>query len=264
MPILPPQPPVSGPSAPGGSTSFKYSDICTRAMKEIGSIDPAEVPTGPELADVAAKGNSMLDSWNADGKYIYASQFVQYVLTAGLQPHTIGPSGTFVVAQRPIKILGANIILNPNAGPNQTRSPIAVRDKDWWLTKRAFAVQGTLPTDVYYEEDWPNGSLFFWIVPNVADNVELETWTILSQLQLTDQFSMPPGYLDAVVYSLAEAICPMFGKEVSPTIEKLKVQAEKRIWAPNLVSPRMGTNDVGIPRGDSDRPRFNYLTGMSR
>lgn len=233
------------------------------AMKEIGVLDPAEQPTGPESGDGLAKLNRMLDAWNADGRYIYASVFTNYVLTPGLQPHTIGPTGTFVVPQRPIKILNANIILNAG-GPGAVRQPVNIRDEEWWANKRAYAVQGTFPTDLYFSADWPNGSLFLWVVPNTAYPLELQLITILSQLQLTDAFSLPPGYLDAVVYSLAEALCPSFGQEISPSLEKLKMDAVRRIQSPNLQAPRMETQDWGMPRGEERRASFNYKTGSTR
>jgi hypothetical protein len=235
------------------------------AMIEIGAIDPNEQVSGPESSTGLAKLNRMLDSWNVDGRYVYAVVFNNYVLTANLQPHTIGPTGVLVVPQRPVKVLDANIILNPG-GATAVRSPVSVHNgkqgAEWWAAKRAFAVTGTIVTDLYYEEDWQNGSLFLWPVPQNAQTLELETWTVLAQLQLTSSFCMPPGYMDAVVYSLAEALCPSFGKEVTLTLEKLKVDAVRRIQGLNTAAPLIATRDAGMPQ--TQRPYFNYRTGLSR
>ena len=231
-------------------------------MLEIGAIDPNEQPKAAESATGLTKLNRLLDAWNADGKYIYTQNFTQYTLVPNLQPHTIGPSGTFIVAQRPVKILDANIILNQNV-QNPVRCPLNLRDYDWWSNKRAYAVTGTLPTDLYYEPDWPNGSMFLWVIPTVNYPIELVTWTIISQLALTDIVSLPPGYLDAVVYSLAEALCPSFQVQPSVLLERLLAKAIQRIFGPNTVSPMLGTRDSGMPDNRKDRPYFNWKSGLS-
>lgn len=262
MPILPPRPGPIPAQAPGGTCSFKGIDVITQAMLEAGIIDPNETVEGAEATTGLTKLNRMLDSWNADERYVYAEQFNQYRLQPNLQPHTIGPSGTFIVNQRPVKIIDANIILNAGTN-NEVRSPVWIRDAEWWASKPAFNVATTLPTDLYYESDWPNGSLFLWAVPTTAYPLELVTWTLLNQLQLNSSFCLPPGYLDAVVYSLAVALCPSFGKEVSPTLAALTLKALARIEGPNLQSPRIATRDLGMPESGKQRPYFNWLTGLS-
>ena len=34
--------------------------------------------------------------------------------------------------------------------------------------ERVPTLTGTIPTDLYYEPDWPNGSCFLWPVPTIA------------------------------------------------------------------------------------------------
>ena len=160
--------------------------------------------------------------------------------------------------------MDANIILNPGTGPNQIRQPLTIRDKDWWANKRAFAVATTLPTDLYYEPQWPNGSLYLWAVPTIAYPLELVTWNVIDQVQLTTSMCLPPGYSDAVIYSLAEALGPSFDVQLSPNLMELRRKAVQRIWGDNTASPLLGTNDIGIPRGGHERPYFNWRSGMSR
>lgn len=233
-------------------------------MQNIGAIDPNEVSTGPEMATGLRDLNMMLDLWCADKRFVYAYQFLVFTLVPNLQPHTIGPSGaTFPVNQRPVQIVNANVLLN-YPGNTSVRQRVNVRDAEWWAAKAAYAVVATFPTDVYYEPDWNNGSLYFWPVPNTAYPIELEVWTVLSQLSLDSSFCMPPGYMAAIVYSLAESLCPSFQKEVSPTLARLAFNARRTIQELNEEAPRIGTRDAGMPRGNPVRPYFNYLTGQSR
>ena len=260
-PILPPVPGPIPSQLAGGSCYYKALDIIGMAMQEIGALDPNETPTGPEGNTGLFKLNRMLDGWNADGRYVYAAQFNQYTLVPNLQPHLIGPTGTFVVNQRPVKILEANIILNAG-GPSAVRCPMEIRDSDWWANKRAYAVQGTLPTDLYYEPDWPNGSLFIWVVPTQNYPIELVTWTLLQQLQLTSTVCLPPGYLDAIVYSLAISLGPSFDRPISPDLRELCRAAVQKIVGPNTASPKISTQDSGMPDAGKQKPYFNWLTGL--
>jgi hypothetical protein len=264
VPILPP---ATGPipaQQSGGTCSLKGVDIIKQAMLEIGAIDPNENPTGPESSLGLIKLNRMLDAWNVDKKYVYTVNFAQYVIVPNLQPHLIGPSGTagWIVNQRPVKLESAEIILN-NVTPN-IRYPLNVRDATWWAQKSSYQVTGTLPTDVYYEPDWPNGSLFIWPVPTIAYPLELQTWTILNEVQLNQQICLPPGYLDCICYELAIALCPSFQTQASRELLGLAKVARDRIFSPNIKSPRIGTRDAGIPQQEKHRATFNYRTGSDR
>ena len=262
MPVNP-IPPVTPPSqVAGGTCSFFALDIIKQAMQEVNLTALDEPISASDSQLGLAKLNRMIDSWNADGRFLYTVNFTQWPITPNLQPHTIGPTGTWVVNQRPMKLVGAAIILN-NVNP-PIRYPMNVSDADWWENQRAYAVTGTLPTDVYYEPDWPNGSCFIWPVPITAYPMELETWTILNQVKLTDKICLPPGYLDAIILSLAVSLQPSFGQPPNALLIAMAQKAIQRIQAPNSAAPRIGTRDQGIPGNAANRAYFNYRSGMTR
>lgn len=276
-PVLPP---VGGPTPgsylnPGGTGSFKFLDICKMAMVKIGAIDPNEDPDGQEALDVQAQGNLLADSWNAEQKYIWANRFFTGLLIPNHQPLLIGPTGDVGfnqaagILQRPVKILDANILLNALAGPpwiGQTTVRLHCRvhqDKGkWWASKSAPGVASVTPTDLYYEPDYPNGSMFIWVVPTVAYPLELLLQTLLVQYQLNDSVQLPPGGLMAFVYSLAEMIAPDFDMPWTPALEQLKRAALRRFTNLNIASPEFGTKDAGIPGGKrtGKRSDYNYIS----
>jgi hypothetical protein len=283
-PVLPPQPGITPGSYlnPGGTGSWKLLDICKMAMVKIGAIDPTEVPDGLEADDVQAQANMLIDSWNAENKYIFANYFFTGVMTPNLQPHLIGPSGTAnfngsvnagqstgTILQRPVRILRANILLNANsAAPfiGQTTTRINCRvhqDKgQWWANKNAPGVASVTPTDIYYEPDFPNGSMYIWVVPTVAYPLELLLQSLLVQYQLTDTVSLPPGGLMSFVYSLAEMIAPDFDLPWTPALENLKRAALRRFTNLNIATGTFGTRDAGLPGGKTTGKRsdYNYVT----
>jgi hypothetical protein len=176
------------------------------------------------------------------------------------QPATSAPDFA-IPTSRPVKIVNANIILNNTATP--VRVPMRVVDSDWWANQRVPTIQTTLPTHLYYQADWPNGSLFFWPVPQVAYPVELETWINLAQLAADDTFTLPPGYEDAVTYTLAETICPAFSKPVDQTLAVLAMKARSIIQGLNSAAPLITTADFGMPgtRDGRGRSDWNWKTG---
>jgi hypothetical protein len=183
------------------------------------------------------------------------------VLIPGNQPATAAPDFP-ITTTRPVKIVNANIILNNTGTP--TRVPMRIVDADWWANQRVPTIQTTLPTELYYQASFPNGELFFWPVPQIAYPVELETWTSLSQLLQTDSFVLPQGYEDAITYTLAESLCPAFGRPLDNTLAAFAQQSRALIQSNNSATPLITTSDFGMPGGASDqrgRSDFNWKTG---
>jgi hypothetical protein len=240
-------------------------DLINNALLEIGALAQGETPRAEESTFCLSKLNRLLDAWNARKLYVYAQHFVNYTLTPNLSPHTIGPTGTFVVAQRPVSIEGAAIIINTTT-PNVT-NPLSLRDHDWWANERVKALANQLPSDLYYEPDWPNGSLFLWPVPTTAYGLELDTRTVLSTFpDLVTTFSLPPGYEDAVTFSLAESLIPSFQvpPQIAVSVSSSAMRARALIQGPNSMAPLISTRDYGMPnKGSSNRTNWNYRTGMT-
>lgn len=213
-------------------------------------------------ADDAAWGlnvfRRILNEWNADRLTVYASAFLTYTLVPNLSPHTIGPTGaTFTATIRPVSIDGANLIL-----PTDINTPIRIVDAMWWLGQSTPTIETTVPTDLYYQPDWPTGSLYFWPVPEIAYDVQLMARVLLDDaVDLADTFSLPPGYQNALTLTLTEALLASYGVPQPPTgLTARASKARARIFANNDVTPRLITQDAGMPgRNTANRPSFNWL-----
>ena len=276
-PVVPPQQqPIAGSYLnAGGTGSFKLLDLCKMAMVKIGVIDPTEVPDGQEAIDVQQQANILIDSWNASRAYVYANRIFTGVISPNVQPHLIGPSGTVNfnqaagILQRPTKILRANILLNANAvapfiGQTTVRLNVTVhQDKgSWWMSKNAPGVASVTPTDMYYEEDYPNGSMYLWVVPTVAYPLELLLQTLLVQYQLVDSVQLPPGGLGAFVYELAKMIAPDFDAQWTQILEDTRRKLLRAFTALNITTQPFGTRDAGLPGGkySGKRSDYNYIS----
>ena len=193
-------------------TPYTALDICTDAAIEVGLISPGEVLDGDTGQWILRKLNYLINYWAAGEQYVYSKQFLLYTLVPNLSPHTIGPGGpdsnppnnqipaTFPLDARPVLLESAAVVLSQ--GGTDIDVPIPVEDDDWWAQNRIKNLTSTIPTHVYYSEDWPNGSLYFWPIPTVANQVRLEVWTPLREFQAINDpiggplqaASMPQAY----------------------------------------------------------------------
>lgn len=239
--------------------AIQVDAFLTLALSEIRIARGGDVVSPDDMAQALALFNEYLDALNADGRALFTTAIPSFTLTANLQPHTIGLTGntpTFTVTiGRPVRILAANLIL-----ANNIRSALRIRDRQWWMSLRAPAITSSVPRDLYYAPDWPNGSIYLWPVPITAYGIELQTETLLAQVAATDSLDLPMGYQQALRLTLAELMAPSFGQKPSDATIVNGREARARVWGNNDVIPTLNTRDAGMPGGDGGY--FDYRTGM--
>lgn len=240
----------------------KVLDIITDALFEMNAYGPSDpVPSAADAALGLRLLNRELDAWAALKRYVWSVTFQAFTLTPAHQPHLIGPGLTapdFAATQRPVRIEGAALIITGSVDV-----PLKIRDDAWWQQQRVKSISTSVPTDLYYSSDWPNGQLFLWPVPTVGYGLRLEIWTLLTQFAaITSSFSMPPGYKKALVLVLAKRFCRPFGRQIPPGLDADIREALAAIQSNNIKSPRMASADYGASGSSRGRGSFNYYTGM--
>lgn len=240
---------------------FTGQDICRQAMMDAGVLGAGAPIDGTQAQDIVNKLNRILDNLNCEERFSYAEIQTSYTLIASHNPTLIGPTGDtgFVQAQRPISIDRASVI-DTSITPN-VYIHVDVVSYRWQAEQSVPGTTDIYALKLYYEQDWPNGKIYLWPVPTAAYKLNLWTRTILSQLLLTDTFSLPPGYWDAITLTLAEDICPMFEQEPSELLMRKALQARARVMDNNLSIPKIATRDAGMSGGPR-KQTFNYATGL--
>jgi len=232
-------------------------ELVEDALMEIGVVG-AQTPMRAEDAAIGLRRlNQILDSWNADRLKVYADAIHTFPLVTGTHTTTIGPTGDYVVTQRPVSIEAANVILETDV-----RTPIAVLPGSAWMGVTVPEVTATFPTNLYYEASWPNGTIYQFPIPTTAYTIELQVRVLLTQVALTDTFSLPPGYQEALSKTLAEDLVAPFGMPMPARLPLAASQARARIQANNDPTPALQTKDAGMPPTFRNRATFNYRTGM--
>jgi len=185
--------------------------------------------------------NEILSDWNAERQAVYVDRFDTFTTTPALQPHTIGPTGVWAMAQRPVSIEAATWL---SAGAVAGRITIH-RDPLWWDAQSSAA--GSLSADAYYAPEMPNGKLYFVGIPVGAASVRLLTRSQFAPVVITDSLELPQGYPSALTLTLMETVAEDFGKDVSAKLERDAGKARGRIFANNLHVPSLSASGQGLP-----------------
>jgi hypothetical protein len=242
--------------------SVTVTSLLSDALYELNVLGVGETLSAEQGALCLSRLNQLFDNWNATTEAIYVNNFSTYTFVANQQDYTIGPTGSdFTMATaRPTQLLGANVILD-TVSPS-VRNPITLRDYQWWMNLTVRSVTTTFPTDVYYAPDWPNGTLHFWPKPTQPYGLELVSSLTLGQVTLSDTVNLPMGYQNALVLTLAEDVASMFGRQPTPLTMTKAREARARIFQVNDFTPRIRTQDAGMPSNHRNRSNFNYRTGL--
>jgi hypothetical protein len=232
-------------------------------MQEIGQLAAGETVPSDQMGDILRKLQRTIDYFNARRPMVFNVNFQRFTLPTNSLPVTIGPGAQFNVNQRPMTIESVSLILIDSSGGGEVEIPLNKRDQDWWAQQTIKNLSSTLPTDFYYSPDWPSGGIYFWPVPTAVNDVRIQMPLVLTEYTTYNQaFSMPPGYWDAIVYSLAESLCPMFTIPVSPDLLRLKMNAIKSLQINNISSPRLASDSPSQSATARSRPDFSFLTGL--
>ena len=189
-------------------------DMIESSMRLIGAIGRGQSAAAQEHAAGLEVLNRLLDSWNQRRELIYEVSRNEATLTGNRNPHTIGlavGSGSVgdIAVVRPQMIEDASVI---PAGTT-IELPVKVLTRDEYRAIPNKELSATYPTDLWYEREWPLGKIWLYPEPSGAAKLVYYVWKQLpSGMVLADEFSVPPGYLQAIRYTLAVEFAPEYGR----------------------------------------------------
>lgn len=246
--------------------------IVYAAFTELGVKPPDQPLSAAELSWGFDKLNRLIDDWATRRLFVYVIQHSTYAMpaaplvVAAPQYWSIGPSGADITATRPVRIEECNLILNTPSP--KTFLPIPVTNVEQFADLRVPTLTSTIPTRLYYQPTWPNGRLYFWPFPTqLSNSFQLYTWLQIQAFAATsDAFSFPPGYGNAIIWSLAESMLATYPTTASAEmIVEMAKRARYNIQSLNSAAamPLLVTTDSGIPDGRQNYPSFDWRTGLT-
>lgn len=236
--------------------------IIDAAFTELG-VKPVDQPLGPNESTWGfSKLNRLLGQWATRRLFVAYMSFTAYTFSASQQSYSIGPSGADFTATRPVRIERANLVIV--ADSPDTEMQLEVINTDDYASLNIPALSSTIPTRLYYQATYPNGTLWPRPYPTTTTNkLRLFVWNQITEYAaLSDTVTLPPGYLDAIVLSLAESMLAQY-----PTVAAAQYiidgarRARAAIQGLNSVLPNIGTAD-GFKNGGRQTPYWNYKTGL--
>jgi hypothetical protein len=191
-------------------------DLITDALVTLGECGVGEPISAEDGAYGLLRLNSLLESWSIRRLFIFNVGIASYPLIASNPNYQIGPGGVFV-APRPLRIDAARILLNVN------NNYVGVKDLKI-LTLQQFVelsdklATAAIPEKLYNDGAYPNSTLSLYPAPTcvIPSKLELSTWSPLPQFaDLLTSYSFPPGYYDALVWSMVVELGPGYNKPPS-------------------------------------------------
>jgi len=221
-------------------------DFIDQALLEIGVYQVGETPSSNDRATGLNRLQGMIDAWGADLPSIHVTQRTTYTLLSSTNTVTIGASGADITTTRPVWFIGINYVV-PGTNPG-VEVPLGQMDDDSYMNLSIKSLSSSLPTQFYYNETFPNGTLFFW--PTVNQNVELALYYPLpvgTPAALGSTLQGPPGYQEAFLYGLALRLCNAYAYPVPQTLPALAMNAYAVMRRPNIQPGLLGVDNALVP-----------------
>lgn len=222
-------------------------DLITGALGELNAYAPGEPLSSADANDALLRLNDLLDTWSTEHLTVFNNNEYTLTFSPGVKSYTVGTGGDFNIP-RPLRITNAYTRITSSG--QGIDFPCAVVSGDVYTGIGLKSQPGPWPKAVYYNEDYPLGSLFFWPVPTQAGEFHMWTDDIFSTFAtLQTSVSLPQGYARALRKNLAVDLAPMFGREPSQALLRQAVESKAAIKALNNQPQTPSTYDGGMPTG---------------
>jgi hypothetical protein len=211
-------------------------DLIQAAMRSANLYASGDDPVNSdELADALFSLNQMLDSWSAERLLIYSIQRTLLTLPVNSSGSwQIGPGAAdFPNVARPMKIEQAGLIL-PEVNVSPIEIPLRILTQQEWANVRVKYVPTPVPTAIYCDYGAPFATIYTYPLLNTGGAMALYAWQPLTAFAaLTDTVQLPPGYSEALQYSLAVRLAAGYDKNPNPITVQLAIELKDRLKAAN-------------------------------
>ena len=153
--------------------------------------------------------------------------WLQVPITSGNDSYTIGEDGTPTLdTTRPDRVRGG--FIRTDAG---TDEPLKILTAQEYESIENKSVDGR-PTKIWYQDTYPNGTLYVWPVPTSSYVMHLFCSVPLAEPATAGaEVLIPRGYDLALVHQLALELMPRYGKEPTQLEYKLARDSKKACMA---------------------------------
>lgn len=228
------------------------NDLILAAYRRGRIIGIDQVMSAARAALGLAAMNRMLDVWWNDRLAVFRILQESFALVAGQVSRTIGATGNFVTT-RPLNLADGCFVRRDGIDYELT----VLKDRTLYDGIAAKSGASGIPRWVFYDQTVPNGTLYFYPVPDAADTVYLNSPSRLQSVAaLVTPIVLPPGYEDFIVDGLAIKLASDNGLEATPSVKKSFATTQRSIKKTNAPTIVMSVDPALLPV----RPVYNIVT----
>lgn len=227
-------------------------DIIEKALRQIRVLGTGDILSDEDAQNSLDTLNMMMESWSLDHLYVFEEGMLNFPFINGQATYTIGPGGQFNTPNRPLKLMSG-----------YTRStgidyPLAIlTDATQYDSIMNKGIAASFPGYVWYEQTYPLGTLHFYSAPT-GNTVFLRFWDQLQSFPtLTTVVTLPIGYKEALVFSLALSLSGEFGIEPPATVIAKASSTIGRLKRYNTKALGMSSEAAYMSRGSN---RYNIMS----
>lgn len=200
-------------------------NIIEKACRKLHVLGRGQTLSAEESASALETLNDMLSSLSAESVYIYNTTHESFSLT-GATSYTIGTSGVFNTAA-PIEI-GSMFV-------RQGSIDYALRQlNEAEYANISLKSQTGISDCFYYDANTPLGTIYLYPASPAGTTLNIYSKKALTSFSdLTTDYTLPDGFVDMLVYNLAQRLAPDYEKEAGPTVTRLAAQTLQVIMTSN-------------------------------
>lgn len=216
----------------GNYTAGTFPGTVTNGSPTItGATVPSDMIARGDLTGTGIPAGTTILSFNAGAGTVTMS--ANATATPGAQQITYTIPGDFKVA-RPLRITNAfTRIYTQGSGLDY---PITIVDQKRYVDIGFKAIQAPWPIVLWYNPTFPLGTLFFYQNPSGTAELHLYTDNILTNLaSLTQNVSLPQGYVRMIKRALARELAPEYGAIWTQQQERLYKEAYDYVKSLNAI-----------------------------
>lgn len=220
-------------------------DLITFALRASGLNGTGQTPSAEDANTGLQLLFSLLAQWQR--KRWLVPDLGEVVCTAtGTDPYTIGLGQQFNVA-RPDQITSAFARMLTGSGSNQIDFPLFIIEAREDYVKIPFKSIVSMPAALWYDSAWPVGFVHFYPIPPSGQyELHLNVKATLPVLTaLTDTLSLPPEYMEALIWSLCVRLQMAYGLPARPDHMAAARQAMNTIRQANTQIGELALPSIG-------------------
>lgn len=207
--------------------------IVTLALTDCGAFGQGQTASATDQANALLRAQMMMSQWARHRWFVYTLVDTGFACTTAAASYTLGPGQNFNI-ERIDRIDAAYI---QQTGTSQDWALKIITSREEFIRIQQTVLQGDPTQYLYYDSNFPDGTLYPWPLPSTGYSLHILTKVVLQEfVALSDTILLPPEYFEAIYYNLcvrfraayrlpADEVFDTMAKETLGTLQEANQQS---------------------------------------